>query len=1041
MATNFPYNGWYRESFQPRSFGSRQLGLNRPKRAGNSRRLTVLSDAERAALYGLPDFDDFQRAEFFALTEAERIVVDRRRGLSERLHCMLQLGYFKAKQAFFAFDEGDVPAEDIEYLRKRYFPGEDIVITLLRRDQRYEQRADIAALFSYRLWSSADQPDLMAIAASLARRDVTPSFILIEILAILKRRKIVRPGYTTLQSMISDVLASERRRLAQIIEEGLDANIIVALKDLLVSENALSELAALKKDAKNFGYKMMVIEREKRAKLAPLYQAAKSILPRLAISQQSVGYYASLVHYYTVFDLRRMAAGQRHLYLLCYAWRRYRQMNDNLLEAFGHHMAKLEQETKKASEDAYAKAQTKHQREGPVLGRLLLLYVDDTVADATPFGDVRTQAFNIMPKDALLTAGRRLCERSDSQLDLRWTEIDRAAGRFKKHLRPLATTLDFSAEPAAQPWLAALTWIRDTANRQQRITQRPLTEIPDGTIPKRLWPYLYELGEDGEPLRLRGDRFEFWIYRQLRKRLAVGELYLDDSVQHRRFSDELVDLDQEAEALDKLGVAWLKQPVEATVNDLCDKLDQVWRKFDRELRQGKLKHLELDTEHNTLTWRKPRIDKEEAVQSGFYAKLPARALSDVFRHVNARCSFLSALTPLQPRYAKKVADDDSLMAVIVAQAMNYGMLSMAETSDIAYDVLTETHHQHVRLATLSTANDKVSNFIAKLDIFPFYSFNPEVLYGSVDGQKFESATPTTKARYSSKYFGRGKGVVAYTLLANHVPLETALIGANEHESHYVFDICYHNTTDIAPTTITGDMHSINKANFAVMHWFGLNLSPRFTNLQAQVPHLFCGTNPPEDRPYLIQPAAQIDRQTIIAEKPNIDRIIATLGLKEASQSTLIRRLCALSPQNKTRRAVFEFDKLVRSIYTLNYFRDNQLQRDVHRSQNRIESYHQLRSTIARVSGRKQLLGRTDLDMAISNQCGRLIANIIIAYNSILLTALLQRFQGNGDQKAIQLLRKISPVAWQHIHLSGRYMFREHGAPIDVEALIADVVLA
>ena len=51
-------------------------------------------------------------------------------------------------------------------------------------------------------------------------------------------------------------------------------------------------------------------------------------------------------------------------------------------------------------------------------------------------------------------------------------------------------------------------------------------------------------------------------------------------------------------------------------------------------------------------------------------------------------------------------------------------------------------------------------------------------------------TPTIKARYSRKYFGKGKGVVAYTLLANHVPLETELIGANEHESHYVFDICY-----------------------------------------------------------------------------------------------------------------------------------------------------------------------------------------------------------------------------------------------------------
>ena len=48
---------------------------------------------------------------------------------------------------------------------------------------------------------------------------------------------------------------------------------------------------------------------------------------------------------------------------------------------------------------------------------------------------------------------------------------------------------------------------------------------------------------------------------------------------------------------------------------------------------------------------------------------------------------------------------------------------------------------------------------------------------SVDGQKFESADPTIKARYSRKYFGKGKGVVAYTLLANHVALQTELIGA------------------------------------------------------------------------------------------------------------------------------------------------------------------------------------------------------------------------------------------------------------------------
>ena len=68
------------------------MQTDQPTRAGNSKRLTVLSQTERTALYGLPDFDDFQRAEFFGLTEAERALADRRRGLPERLHCLLQIG-------------------------------------------------------------------------------------------------------------------------------------------------------------------------------------------------------------------------------------------------------------------------------------------------------------------------------------------------------------------------------------------------------------------------------------------------------------------------------------------------------------------------------------------------------------------------------------------------------------------------------------------------------------------------------------------------------------------------------------------------------------------------------------------------------------------------------------------------------------------------------------------------------------------------------------------------------------------------------------
>ena len=73
----------------------------------------------------------------------------------------------------------------------------------LRRSERYAQRTEIADLFGYRIWSEADRPALIEMASLLAKRDVTPTFILIEILAFLKAQKIVRPGYSALQAIVS----------------------------------------------------------------------------------------------------------------------------------------------------------------------------------------------------------------------------------------------------------------------------------------------------------------------------------------------------------------------------------------------------------------------------------------------------------------------------------------------------------------------------------------------------------------------------------------------------------------------------------------------------------------------------------------------------------------------------------------------------------------------------------------------------------------------------------------------------------------------
>jgi hypothetical protein len=112
-------------------------------------------------------------------------------------------------------------------------------------------------------------PVLLEKATLLAKTDITPAFILTESMSFLISHRIVRPGYSTLQTIIGDALLAERERLEQQIDDFLDDSTRATLQKLLIREDALSELAAIKQDAKHFGYRMMVTERRKRAILSP----------------------------------------------------------------------------------------------------------------------------------------------------------------------------------------------------------------------------------------------------------------------------------------------------------------------------------------------------------------------------------------------------------------------------------------------------------------------------------------------------------------------------------------------------------------------------------------------------------------------------------------------------------------------------------------------------------------------------------------------------------------------------------------------------
>ena len=187
--------------------------MYRYMRASNER-LTILSEAEQAALYEIPDFDNAQRLNYLNLTPEEQALMRSRANLASQVHCAIQIGYFKAKHLFFSFDWDEAEFKTILILScKNIFQRQFFHPSPITKHQYYAQCHAIASHFGYQLWSKEFEPLLIDKAEQILRRDISPQFIVIELLAFMQEKKIMRPGYTTLQVIVRNVLNTERNRL------------------------------------------------------------------------------------------------------------------------------------------------------------------------------------------------------------------------------------------------------------------------------------------------------------------------------------------------------------------------------------------------------------------------------------------------------------------------------------------------------------------------------------------------------------------------------------------------------------------------------------------------------------------------------------------------------------------------------------------------------------------------------------------------------------------------------------------------------------
>lgn len=998
-----------------------------------SHRLTILSPEEKDELYGLPSFSDKDRDLYFELNHHELELAQARRGATG-VYFVLLLGYFRVKHQFFEVTS-DATQDDVRYITARYFPDvRERLVGPPTRPTLLSIENQILELTGFRRWVG-QRERLLERLQEAATCSAQSRYLFREAILHLDHERIVRAPYSVLQDVVGDAMSQESNRLIALLQGMLTADVRQQLDDLLTKEGTMHRVVRLRRDLKDFSYTALREEVKRLKIFAPLHDFASAYLPKAQISSDSRKYYASLVRYYKTDQLARMPRLEAQLYLLCFSYHRYRQINDHLIDAFVVRVETYRRHAKTASEEATKKALDEGARNLHAAGDVISLFVDASVSDETHFSDVRTKAYAFLSKDRIPIVADYLRDIAFDTAAFRWKYLDEISIQFKKNLRPLFGALDFVGHIDEEPIMEAVSFLQETLRANHTPRQLNPESFPTGFIPKKFRQHLFTTGVDGKR-RLDVDRWEFLLYSELCEAVTAGDICVEQSNEHRSFEDDLIEKErwkaQKNTILASLNAPILQIPIQITLDALRIELEAKFKRVNERIRSRDNAHIRLRGAATSPRWNLVYPKEGLKLDGGFYAQIPIIGVADLLKYVAEKTGYRQAFTHVLDRYGKQAPDVPHLDAATTAMGTNMGLFQMAEVAGLNYSTLATAARNFLREDTLRAANDRIINATAKLPAFTLFNIQ-ERLHSSSDGQRFETKVNTAKARHSPKYFGLKKGVSICTVVANHLPITGTVIGTHEHESHFLADLLFNNTSEVRPERHSTDTHGTNKINFFLLHAFGYRFAPRYSNIRARAGSLVDFHSPGHYREGMIKPAHKVDESLIVSEWPNIVRILASLGRKEVSQATIVRKLSSYLRQNSTKKALWELDSLYRTLYILDYIDDVDLRKCVQKALNRGEAYHKIRRAIAYVNDGKFRV-RTETEQKIWNECARLIANAVIYYNTALLSKIYEKKLAEGDNEAIELLKGVSPVAWQNVNLYGNFVFTENAVDVDLDMI-------
>lgn len=510
----------------------------------------------------------------------------------------------------------------------------------------------------------------------------------------------------------------------------------------------------------------------------------------------------------------------------------------------------------------------------------------------------------------------------------------------------------------------------------------------------------------------------------LRERISSGSIWVDGSRAYRTLDDYLLPRPAYVTMRDEAQLGLGVDPDFGTwIADQRARTSTRMHEVEQAAAAGKLVDVVIDNGELTISpLRRSVPDEAEDLKARLYGLLPRIRITELLAEVAAWTGFADRFVHAQTGVA--AGDQPALMGAVLADATNLGLGRMAESSrGLTLARLRWTSEWHVRDETYAAA---LAAIVDHHTAHPLSRIWGPGNTSSSDGQFFRAGgRGEARADHNARY-GSEPGVLFYTHVSDRfTPFHTKVIAANAGEAAHVIDGLLDHESQLDIREHSTDTAGAVDHVFGLCHLLGFRFTPRIRDLNERRLYSLADLTPfPTLRPLVAGPV------NVRAIEENWDetlRLATSIRTGTVSASVMLKKLAGYPRQNPVARAMREVGRIDRTLFMLDWIDDP----DQRRRTGSILNKGEARNALSRAVFFNRL-GELR-DRTFENQLHRasgltLVTAAIILWNTVYLERAVSYLRAQGRTIPDDLLAHVAPLGWEHISLTGDYLWGEIDKP-------------